>query len=99
MVKAGSTIGISVTDDDVDDIEAFDEFFEELCESRGETYSRAEQIKHAMRMYQTVMEVFDELPYDVQPEPTRRHFVGQALRNEDVRQAQRVSSEESESDA
>lgn len=98
MVTAGSTIGVSVTEDDVDDIESFDEFFEAWCAERGETYSRAEQVKHAMRMRLAVMEAFEQLPYDISPERTRRIFVSDAIRKADIRDAQR-GSESSESDA
>lgn len=88
MVEPGDTISVSVTDDDVDVIEAFDEYFSSLEGS----YSRAGRIKEAMQLYQAVHEVTAELDGvqspDEMPGPDFKYYVRQALFERNKREAE-----------
>lgn len=72
----GTTIGIWVGEDD----EIVDEFDTTL--GMRPDYSRSEKIKDAMAMYVTIAETLDDIEYDFDGEPPKRHFVRQAIFNQ-----------------
>jgi hypothetical protein len=72
----GTTTGVWFGPRDIDTLEEFDEAFA--------TESRSEKIKDAMRLYLDVESVLDEQGLDM-GEPSKRHFVWQAIRNESTR--------------
>lgn len=89
MVDEGDTLSVSVTGDDVDDIEAFEDYFQSL----DETYSRAGRIKEAMVFYKEIHQlVTEELEHTTSPdeigEHQFRHLVRQAMFDRERREVE-----------
>lgn len=61
-----------------------DEALLEDFDNEFATESRSEKIKDAMRLYLDVERVLEANDFDM-PEPSKRHWVQQALRNEATR--------------
>jgi hypothetical protein len=73
--SGGTTIGVWIGERD-DTLSEFDAALE--C---GPTHigSRSEEIKHAMAMLATIEETLDDVDYSFDAEPSKRHFVRQAI--------------------
>lgn len=85
MGSDGETIGIWVPEDDT----TVDDFDRVLGNKLGSDYTRSSKVKDAMDLYRVVEELLDELDYREMDEASKRHFVRQAILEEDRRDRER----------
>lgn len=81
-----TTIGVYYAEEELDELEAFDDVAAEFQDRRR--YSRSRAVRDAMEMYQIVLETMDELGWPVadMSKRDRRAAVRQALRDMEARE-------------
>lgn len=84
MATDGTTIGVWIGEHD-DMLSAFDAA---LACGPDHAGSRSEKIKYAMAMSTTIEETLDDIGYEFDAEPSKRHFVRQAILDQARREAQ-----------
>lgn len=77
------TVGIYYRDEEMDELEEFDEVSYRHQDGR---YSRSQAVRESMRMRKTVLETMEELDWPEMSEHDRRAAVRQALIDADRRE-------------
>jgi hypothetical protein len=85
MPDDGTTIGVWIGNDD-GVLTEFDDALECGPEHAG---SRSAEVKEAMQLATAVEDTLDDLDYEFDAPPSKRHFVTQALLNQAQREAER----------
>lgn len=76
---SGKVISVSFSEDELQVLDDFDNFFEARAERQGDSYSRSDEIRKAMVLYKQVMELIDELGYGIEDVRPQTDLVRQAL--------------------
>lgn len=76
---SGKVISVSFSEDELPVLDEFDDFFETRAERQGDSYSRSDEIRKAMVLYTHVMELIDELEYEIEEVRPQTDLVRQAI--------------------
>lgn len=89
----GKVISVNFAEKDREALDRFDAYFEQRAQRRDESYSRSDEIRKAMVVYQDFVELLDELDYQLENARPQQELIRQAILDLHRRDTDRLDAE------
>lgn len=89
----GKVISVNFAEKDLEALDRFDAYFEQRAQRRDESYSRSDEIRKAMVVYQDFVELLDELDYQLENARPQQELIRQAILDLHRRDTDRLDAE------